>query len=68
MVCLTDSISATWNFVHSAHREPLLKAIADPTNDFDREMLDYFFSQKGHRGNGVAELARLALTVQDGAL
>lgn len=41
VLTLSDSISVTWNFVHQARSEPYRREVADPRNDFDRDMLAY---------------------------
>lgn len=38
---LSDSISITWNFVHEASADRFRRAVQDPRNDFDRDMLAY---------------------------
>jgi len=63
VVSATDSISITWNFVHRANRSPFLREIADPSNDFDRDMLDFFFSSGLDRDVSVAEMTRLAMSI-----
>jgi hypothetical protein len=63
VVSVTDSISVTWNFVHAAHRDPFLREISDPSNDFDRDMLDFFFASGGTQKVQVPEITRLALSV-----
>jgi hypothetical protein len=63
VLSVTDSISVTWNFVHATNREPFLREIDDPSNDFDRDMLDFFFSRGGKRTVSVSEMRRLAMSV-----
>ena len=41
VVSSSDSISITWNFVHSTRSEPFLREVDNPENTFDRDMLDY---------------------------
>lgn len=41
VLSLSDSISVTWNFVHSANSAAFEREVADPANTFDRDMLDY---------------------------
>ncbi len=38
---ISDSISVTWNFVHEEHAEPYRREVANPHNNFDRDMLAY---------------------------
>jgi hypothetical protein len=47
VVTEVDSVSITWNFVHSARSSPFIEAIRDPTNHFDHDMIAYFFAQAG---------------------
>jgi hypothetical protein len=42
VLSLSDSISITWNFVHSARSEPFLREVDNPKNTFDRDMLAFF--------------------------
>lgn len=41
VLSLSDSISITWNFVHSTRAGPFLKEVGNPENNFDRDMLAY---------------------------
>lgn len=41
VLTISDSISVTWNFVHEARADPYRREIADPRNEFDRDMLTY---------------------------
>lgn len=64
VISLTDSISITWNFVHAANRDRFLQEVADPDNDFDRDMLEFFFKRDGASEEvSVTEITRLALSV-----
>jgi Cupin-like domain len=60
---VADSISVTWNFVHVARSEPFIQEINDSTNNFDRDMLDFFFSGLCGGRVSVAEMAHLARSV-----
>ncbi len=48
VLCLTDSISVTWNFVHRQGASEFVEYLkADPTDDSEFEVLQYFFQRAG---------------------
>jgi hypothetical protein len=57
----TDSISITWNFVHSGRSEPFLEAIRDPNNNFDHDMIAYLFAQAGEPISEVRDVEKALL-------
>ena len=63
VMSVSDSISVTWNFAHAVHPEAFVREVCDPANNFDRDMLDFFFSAAGHDRLPPAEMARLAQTL-----
>jgi len=63
VVSVSDSISITWNFAHAARRGPFIKEVCDSANNFDRDMLEFFFSAAGHKGLAPNEMARLAQSI-----
>jgi hypothetical protein len=60
---VADSISVTWNFAHGARREPFIREVNDLSNDFDRDMLQFFFSKECRGTASVAQMTQLAQSI-----
>ena len=48
VICLTDSVSVTWNFIHKQGAKEFIDYLkADPSEDSEFEVLQYFFERGG---------------------